>query len=69
MLNRPDHVPDRHARYRARQRNGKAVYAVELGGEELDWLIKLQWLQECEASEKAAVGRAIGAMLADAARR
>src|SRR5262245_28147255 len=60
---------DRHARYRARQRDGKAVYAVELGAAELDWLIRLQWLAEGEASDRDAVGRAIGAMLQDAARR
>jgi hypothetical protein len=69
VLKRPDHPPDRHARFRARRRDGKACYVVELGGEELQFLIRLHWLNENEASDRAAVGKALGAMVADAARR
>jgi hypothetical protein len=68
MLERPDN-PDRHARFRARRRAGKAIYAVELGAEELDWLVRLHWLQESEACDRTAVGAALTRMLADAARR
>jgi hypothetical protein len=35
----------------------------------LDFLIKTRWLTEGEAADRDAVGRAIGAMIADAARR
>jgi hypothetical protein len=68
MLNRPD-IPDRHRRFRARRRAGRAIYAVELGAEELDWLVRLHWLQEGEAYDRDAVGAALSRMLADAARR
>jgi hypothetical protein len=68
MLERP--APhDRHARFRARRRAGKACYQVELGGEELTFLIRTRWLQEGEAGDRASVGAALTRMLADAARR
>jgi hypothetical protein len=68
MLERPD-IPDRHRRFRARRRAGKAVYQVELGGEELDLLIRTGWLLDGEACDRDAVGAALTRMLADAARR
>jgi hypothetical protein len=65
-----DHPPrDRHARYRARVKDGKAIYAVELGGEGVDFLIKTGWLVESEACDRDAVGAALTRMVADAARR
>jgi hypothetical protein len=69
MLKRTDLPPDRHRLFRARRRDGRACYVVELGGEELSWLVRLRWLTETEASDRSAVGRAIGAMISDAARR
>jgi len=45
----PDRPPDRHKRHRARVKAGLAVYQVELGAEELSWLIRLHWLAESEA--------------------
>jgi hypothetical protein len=70
MLKRlSDPPPDRHRRFRQHRRDGRACYTVELGGEELDFLVRLQWLQEAEAGDRRAVGRAIGAMVSDAARR
>jgi len=66
----PDHPPpDRHRRFRARRRAGIAVAQVEYGAAELDFLIKLKWLLETEVTDRDAVGRAIGAMLAASARR
>src|SRR5262249_39447102 len=64
MLHRPDNPPpgDRHRRFRARRRDGKACYQVELGAEELDFLIRTHWLQESEVGDKQVVSRAIGAM-------
>ena len=50
-------------------RDGRAVALVEYDGPVIDLLIKTRWLQEGEAGDRSAVGRAIGAMLADAARR
>jgi hypothetical protein len=61
--------PDRHARFRARRRAGIAVCQVEFGAPVLDFLIKLRWLDEASAGDRDAVGRAIGALVADAARR
>jgi hypothetical protein len=70
MLKRSDDAPrDRHHRFRQRRRAGRAVYQVELGGEELDFLVRLHWLTEAEAGDRGAVGRAIGAMIAASARR
>ena len=48
---------------------GVACALVEFDASVLDLLVKLHWLQEGEASDRDAVGRAIGAMVADAARR
>src|SRR5262249_46497150 len=64
MLERTNPPRDRHARFRQRQRDGKAVAAVEFDGEVLSWLIRLGWLLEADA-----VGKAIGAMIAASARR
>jgi hypothetical protein len=60
---------ERTRRYRRRQANGRAVYPVEADGDVVGLLIRLHWLDERDASDKAAVGRAIARMLADAARR
>jgi hypothetical protein len=68
MLDRAP-IPDRHRRFRARRRAGRAIYAVELGGEELDLLIRTGWLLESEACDRTAVGAALTRMLTDAARR
>jgi hypothetical protein len=71
MLKRPDDPPppDRHRRFRARRKAGKACYQLELGCEELEFLIRTGWLPDAEASDRSAVGSAIARMLADAARR
>jgi hypothetical protein len=42
---------------------------VELGGEELQFLIRWEWLDERAVGDRASVGSAISRMLADAARR
>jgi hypothetical protein len=42
---------------------------VEVNGEFLDMLVRLHWLRDAEAGDKRMVGRAIAAMLEDAARR
>jgi hypothetical protein len=34
----------------------------------LDWLVAMHWLDELHAGDRRAVGRAIAAMLADAAK-
>ena len=62
-------IPDRHRRFRARRRAGKAVASVEFDAAVLNFLVKLKWLLEAEASDRGAVGRAIGALIRDAARR
>jgi hypothetical protein len=42
---------------------------VEFDGPVIDFLIKLRWLDEASAADRDAVGRAIGALIRDAARR
>jgi hypothetical protein len=69
MLKRPDHPPDRHARFRARRRNGVACALVEFDAAVVDFLVKTHWLPADEIHDRDAVGRAIGAMLAASARR
>ena len=69
MLHRPVPPVDRHARFRRRRRDGRAVDLVELGGEEREFLIRTHWLLEGEACDRDAVGAGITRMLADAARR
>jgi hypothetical protein len=62
-------LPDRHARHRARVKAGIACTTVEYSAEVLDLLVRLGWLTEPEASDRDAVGRAIGELIRDAARR
>jgi hypothetical protein len=57
----------RVARRAVRAAAGLAVYQVEIGGEVLDMLVRLGWLQDGEALDRQQVNRAISAMLADAA--
>jgi hypothetical protein len=58
----------RDLRHRARRKSGRACYTIEADGELLNLLVQLGWLAEREATDKRAVERAIGRMLADAAR-
>jgi hypothetical protein len=58
----------RQARYRARSRNGRVVVSVEVDERLLDLLVRLRWLREAAAGDRAAIGRALQAMLRDAAR-
>ena len=57
----------RQRRYRARQRSGVVTAIVELDGEVLDLLVRLQWLQESAVADRRAIGKAISAMLRDTA--
>jgi hypothetical protein len=68
MLERPE-PPDRHRRFRARRRAGKAVASVEYDALIVDLLVRTHWLPPDELHDRDSIGRAIGAMLADAARR
>jgi hypothetical protein len=57
----------RQARWRQRQRDGKAVYSVEVGHEVLSLLIEFNWLLDRDAEDRDAVGRALSAFLEDCA--
>jgi hypothetical protein len=59
----------RDRRLRARRKAGKVVVPVELGGDELGFLIQTRWLAERDAGDARAIGEAIGRMLADSATR
>jgi len=48
-------------------REGNAVAMVEYDARVVDLLCKLPWLEERAAGDRAAIGEAIGCMLADAA--
>jgi hypothetical protein len=70
MLDRPDKREIRRRcrrRYKARQRRGEAVAPVPYGFSVLHMLIDLNWLQEAESADRRAVGKAIAALLDDAA--
>ena len=76
MLERPTtHNPSRaelkrlrDQRHRQRLKAGKAVALVEYDGAVLDLLLRTGWAAEAELTDARAVGRAIGAMVADASR-
>jgi hypothetical protein len=77
MLDRT-HRPDdqrraRRARYmrayRQREAAGRACVLVEIGADEIEFLVHARWLAEPDAMDKAAIGAAITAMLKDASRR
>jgi hypothetical protein len=76
MLDRsahPDHQRAgrrlRQRRYRRRQHDGKVAVTIEVDGEMIELLTRTRWLTEAEADDRAAIGRALAAMLTDAARR
>jgi len=50
------------------QRDGIAVAPVPFDGKVVNFLIAMGWLDEALADDRAEVGKAIGAMVADAAR-
>ena len=69
MLERPPSHVARRRRYRQRQRDGRAVAPVEFDAAVVDFLVRTAWLPPDEISDRSAVGKAIAAMLQDAARR
>jgi hypothetical protein len=60
---------DRQRRYRQRLRDGEMTVAFQIDAEVIDLLIRSGWLSEAEADNRAAIGRAVSAMLRDSARR
>lgn len=60
----------RDKRHRDRVKAGKIVVGVELGGEELSWLISVRWITpgEADQGDGRAIGAAIAAGLARSAR-
>jgi hypothetical protein len=59
----------RQKAWRARRRNGAAVYPVQADAAALNFLIDLGWLSATESADRREVGRAIAALIEDAARR
>jgi hypothetical protein len=74
MLERPPAARRRAARaardraYRRRRDACRIMVPVELGGEELEMLLRLGYLLEEHAADRAAIGRAAAHALAVAAR-
>ena len=56
-------------RYRARVRDGRVVPDSDIGANKISFVIETRWLSESDSADRRAVGCAIAAMLADAARR
>jgi hypothetical protein len=73
MLERPpgrrDRRREQQRRHRARLRHGRRVYPIELDGQILDMLVRLQWLPDSAAGDDREVARAVRALLTDIARR
>jgi hypothetical protein len=59
---------ERVARCIARREAGRAVARVEYDGAVLDMLVRLGWLADDAATDGAAVGKAISALLFDTAK-
>jgi hypothetical protein len=59
----------RQRAYRARLAAGRILVGVEVDAAIVDFLVRLHWLREGDAGSRAKIGAAVGAMLADAARR
>jgi hypothetical protein len=61
---------ERHARYRQRVKAGRMVALVELGRDELDWLVSVRWLtpQEADAGDARIIGERIAAGIAASAK-
>jgi hypothetical protein len=57
----------RSRRHRARQHRGKAVAPVEYDSYVVGLLVRLGWLGGDEVADSREIGRAIAAMLAEAA--
>jgi hypothetical protein len=55
--------PAINRRHYVRRKDHTRVVLVELGRRELDFLQRLSWLNECDASDPAAVARAIESLL------
>jgi hypothetical protein len=51
--------------YRARLRDGRMCVLVDVDGAVLARLVALGWLLESESADKAAIGRAVAAMIRD----
>ena len=62
-------VRERQRRCRRRRQDGKAVYPVVVNGDVISMLSRLGWLRDADAIDPQKVSAAIGALLADSARR
>ena len=58
----------RQRQYRQRLARSQAIYPVTVDGAVLDMLVRLGHLADGEATDRAAVSKAISDLLADAAR-
>lgn len=68
-LSDPPPPGDRHRRHRARVKAGIAVAPVEFDATVVNFLVRLAWLPPGETHDRASIGRAISAMVSDAAQR
>jgi hypothetical protein len=59
----------RQRRYRRRLRTGAMPVTVDIDAPIVAMLVETRWLREADSADKAAIGRAIERMLADAAQR
>ena len=54
MLDRPASRRERDRRHKARRRAGRFTVQIELGADELDWLISARWItpQEADSADR-----------------
>ncbi len=65
---RRDRQRQNQRRYRQRQRDGAMVAPAAISAAVVDMLVGLRWLDEAEAADRFAVGRALAAMAEDTAK-
>ena len=66
---KPGTATARQRRYRARLRGDQIVAPVIVGHAVVGMLIDLHWITPADSEDRRAIGRAIAALLAEAARR
>jgi hypothetical protein len=60
---------EQQQRYAARARAGLSCVNVVIDAVVLDWLVRLHWLADGDANDRAAIGAAISKMLHESATR
>jgi hypothetical protein len=68
-LSRSDRQRAAQRAYRQRQRDGEGIAPVTYTAMIIEFLITTRWLAESDAGDRAAIGKAMSAALAEAAKQ